>query len=245
MSDEPPVSIAVVCEAPADLRTAAGITDRVTCDEIDWITPDVVDSYRRYRGIEMSEPFAKWSRMRAEASKRNVRAHGHFRGEPGDHDAQAARKVLMMMKGASCPPRAVLLIRDTDNDERRITGMNQARNDGSWGFAVIIGIAHPKRECWVLAGFEPKSPAETKRLRVLREELGFDPRTGAAGLTSKSRGTRLDAKRVLDVLLSGDVDREEDCWTQPELELLEARGKFTGLSGFLCELRERLSPLLR
>ena len=109
----------------------------------------------------------------------------------------------------------------------------------------MIGVAHAKRECWALGGFEPKTDAEAALLTALRRALGFDPITDAAQLDAKEEGAKRNAKRVLAKLTGGDRDRELDCWTLTSLPNLESRGVATGLKDYIAELRRFMIPLYR
>jgi hypothetical protein len=232
--------LAVVCEADADRRISTALADRILCEEVEWIEPESIDLHRRWQGLE-GRSFLRWTE--AVRLAKAIHAHGHFKGLPGDPDAFAARKALLLLMAERCPPDAVLLIRDSDGDFQRRSGLEQAREENPWPFAIILGLAHPKRECWVLAGFEPVDVEEKGILDSLRRELGFDPRTQAHDLTAKEAGARRDAKRVLATLTQGRSDREEACWTEGHLESLKARGAETGLADYLEEIRERLVPI--
>jgi hypothetical protein len=116
-------------------------------------------------------------------------------------------------------PDAVVLVRDADRQLERRTGLEQAREDRAWPFPVIIGLAVPNRENWVLTGFEPQ-----EALAQARRETG-------------------DLKRVLQLLVGDDYDREEACWTECPLEILTERGQSNGLAEYLEEVRTRLVPL--
>ncbi len=107
---------------------------------------------------------------------------------------------------------------------------------------MVIGAANTKRECWILAGFDPTDDAEGASLTDVRQELGFDPRSRAEELTAKADSARRSAKRVLAILTRGDADRELRC-TEADLELLRSRGDATGLREFLEEVATRLPPL--
>lgn len=109
---------------------------------------------------------------------------------------------------------------------------------------IVVGLADPKRECWVLAGFEPGPRSETRRLAGERKNLGFDPRERADRLTAAKPGAKRNAKRVLDVLTAGDLDRQAQCLEDVTLDLLAKRGASTGLADYLEELRLRLLPIL-
>jgi hypothetical protein len=154
-----------------------------------------------------------------------------------------ARKALLLLARSQPPPEAVVLVRDSDGLKERRQGLEQARSDAAWPFEVALAVAHTKRECWVLAGFDPRSESEEKALVETREKLGFDPRFQAENLTASGPHAPKNAKRVLDRLLAGNQDREEDCWTASDLETLKERGRRSGLADYLEEVRERLVPL--
>lgn len=234
--------LAVVCEAPADQRTACALADRVFCAEADWITEEVLDDYRRWRGHTEAHTHLTWREVAHLARAANIRVHGHFEGEPGAPDAQAARRALLLLKQCPGNLHGILLIRDDDRQTERRRGLEQARGAVHLEVPVVIGLAHPKRECWVLAGFLPCNEEEEARLRQLRQELGSHPCERAEELTAKEEQAKRSAKRVLTLLSNGTEERELDC-LRVELRLLEQRGQNTGLAEFLAEIRSRLVPL--
>ena len=155
-----------------------------------------------------------------------------------------AERALRLLATVESPPSAVILTRDMDRESQRREGFEQARSaEGGWPFEVVIGVADTKRECWILAGYEPRDDAEQKLLARECQELGFDPRSGAEQLTASEKGARRDAKRVLDALTRGDQAREEACIEDTPLTVLEQRGAMTGLAAYLLEIGERLVPI--
>jgi hypothetical protein len=237
-------SIVVICEADADQRTACGIVDRVLSQSVDWMQPELLDALREWRGLTKNEPFLAWKNLHARADAANIRINGLFGGEPGAPDAFIARRALALLTTqGERNIDAVLLLRDSDMDTRRHKGLEQARAQTSGLGPIIIGVAHPKREAWVLAGFDTATEDERSRLEALRRELGFDPRLHAEELTATKHGAKRDAKRVLSELSQDDHQREVVCWTEAPLEQLEARGEATGLADFIQEVREQLVPL--
>jgi hypothetical protein len=129
--------------------------------------------------------------------------------------------------------------------ERR-TGLEQARTEArSWAtFRVILGCANPKREAWVLCGFDPVGDDEERRIQELRRELGFAPHLEAHQLTATNEQARRSAKRVLRMLSGGDETREEVCWKETSLDTLYQRGEGTGLRAYLQDVTDHLVPLL-
>lgn len=233
--------IAVVCEGPADLRMATELADRLLVHEVDWIEPEVLAQVRRWRGFEDGEPFLAWRRAPVLAREHGLRVHGRFSGHP---DSRAARCALLLL--ALKRFHAVLLIRDTDGEVVRKESLERARDEFEPGLRIpiLLGVAHTKRECWVLAGFEPQNDEERKALARLARELGSDPRLNAESLSAAEPGALRNAKRVLDVLLAGRRDREAACWLECNLQILRERGRTTGLADYLEEIRTRLVPLL-
>jgi hypothetical protein len=238
-----PFVFAVVCEARADQETACALADRVFCAEVDWLGEEILDECRRWRGAIENSYFLTWSEVGELARQAGIRAHGHFGCEPAHHDARIARRALRLLMALELTLDGVLLIRDDDRDADRRAGLEQARRESEINVPVVISLAHTKRECWVLAGFDPCSDAETRELDGLRRELNFDPRLAADRLTAKHDHETRSAKRVLAALTKGDREREAECWLRCELRLLETRGASTGLADYLRELRERLVPL--
>jgi hypothetical protein len=236
-------TFAVVCEASADLRIAAELADRVLCQEIDWIDSESLEFYRLWRGLEDGHSHIEWHWIDPLAKRYNIKVHGHFEDRPGALDASMTRKALLLLTRAQRTPDAVVLVRDTDGREERRRGLEQARSSSQWPFAIILAVAHTKRECWVLAGFDPCSESEEHILAELNRELGFDPRVRAEELTAAAPNAPRNAKRVLERLVAGNQDREEECWVACDLETLAERGRLTGLADYLREVRERLVPL--
>jgi hypothetical protein len=232
----------VVCEARADRDIACGLADRVLLEEVDWLAPETLDSCRQWTGLR-SEPFLEWKRTRGEARQVGLKVFGSFKGESGAPDALAARRALLLFAETERRPDAVLLIRDGDAQRDR-HGLDQARDEKPWPFKIIIGLAEPERECWVLVGFEPRDEAEAKRVDDARKRLSFHPVRDAHKLTAREHGAKTDAKVALDELTEGRRERELACWEETPLTVLEERGLHTGLTAYLKEVRERLVPVV-
>jgi hypothetical protein len=237
-------SIIVVCEAASDQRIACELAERVLLREVEWLEPYLKDLVR-WRGLAEGGglKFLTWTAAKSEADAKGVRALGRFEGEPGALEAYAVRRTLnLLLQHADGPVDAILLIRDSDARMERRTGFEQARTTWKSTWPVIIGIPHTKRECWVLAGFEPQTPAEQTRLKELAQELGFDPRLRSEELSAAEKGAKKNAKRVLKEL-APDYDRESACWQKADLSVLRARGANNGLADFLKEIDKQLVPL--
>ncbi|WP_309888392.1 hypothetical protein [Archangium sp.] len=244
MSGEASYELGVVCEARADRDTACVLADRVLLEEVSWLDAETLDSCRRWRGVRPEADFLKWASVRDECQRVGLKGiFGKFGGQPGQPDAYMARLALLLLASSEHPPEAVLLVRDSDGDERRRAGLEQARQDRRWPFPVVIGLAEPKRECWVLAGFDPKGPEETERLEKSERRLSFHPVREAHRLDAREHGAKNDAKRALEELSQGNLERERAGLEKTSLEVLAERGARTGLTTYLKEVRERLVPV--
>jgi hypothetical protein len=107
----------------------------------------------------------------------------------------------------------------------------------------VLAVAHPKRESWVLAGFDPQNDAEGERLQSVSQDLGFDPRMRTGSLAATGANHPRNPKRILAFLLGESEGREAVCWKEPSLDLLAKRGKSTGLADYLTEVRQKLAVL--
>ena len=243
-----PLAFAVVCEAAADFRTATGLVERIICDQVEWVEDHLLAACPLWCGPDQTRPYLLWtevSRLANEAKIPPIR--GHFDGRPGEPDARTALRVLRLLKklrNSGRPLDGVLLLRDDDRDTRRRAGLEQGRDaEHELRDRVVIGLAHCKRECWVLAGFDPTNPGENERHAAVQAELGFDPRTSAHQLTAKHDTDKRSAKRVLGTLTQDDADREATCWGKAPLTTLRERGQETGLAEFMDEIVSRFIPL--
>ncbi len=245
MPDRDSTLIVVVCEAAADQRTARTLADRILCSRLSWVEPTMLAAVRQWTGVRADSDFMSWSSVPREAKERGIRAHGHFEGIPGALDAQAGRRALLVVRTLKPCPQAVLLIRDSDGKPERRIGLEQARDSGQWSFAVVIGVAHVKLECWLLAACDVSSQGTGGCLRELSRELGFDPCEASHRLTAQEASAKRSAKRVLGVLCGGDLPSAESWIETADLELLKRRGAKNGLQAYLGEVADRLVPVFK
>lgn len=132
---------------------------------------------------------------------------------------------------------------DAQSDQRK-KGLEQARQHSPLGVVpVVIGLPVTKRECWILAAFEPADDREQGLIEDVRKELGYDPRRSPERLTAAKAGATHNAKGILKAL-GIDPDREADCLRNVTLSWLLERGEGTGLTAFLGEVRSRFVPVI-
>jgi len=236
---------AVVHEAEADFHTATELAARVLIEAIDWLDEHLIADQREWVGTVAVDRRLTWKTIKDLAREAGIRAHGHFDGKPGVADTAAARRAILYLLATIPDLKAILLIRDQDDQPERRDGLNQARNQNHSATVVVIGFAVVEREAWVIGGFDPRDAEETARLDIERQTLGFDPQHRSHELTAcKNDQAVRSPKRVLRKLSGGDLARERHCWTNTPLERLRERGGENGLADYLHEVRDRLARLL-
>ncbi len=237
-------AFAVVAEGKADQQIANGLAARVVARDVDWIDEGNVGDFCRWQGLDPSGGYLAWKSVTHVARDRGIATHGRFRDSPGVFDERRARTALRLFKSLEDRPAAILLVRDTDGEPGRVSSLERVRESGDWEFQVLLATPDPKRECWVLAGFDPTSANEEAALEEVRSDLGFDPRLHADRLTARGAKGKRNAKKVLERLLSPGTEREESCWRDGDLDVLGGRGERSRLRAFLEEVSDRLVPLL-
>lgn len=247
---EATVQVAVAAEDWGHYRAATRLADRVIAGKIEWIRDHLADettreSVRRWGIAERERPWTRLKDAYRAAKDRGLPCFGHFDGRPGEPDAAMFRAQLLLFqdeqnKGARID--AVLLVRDVDDDTRRVGGARQALAL-RWPFPVIIALARPEIEAWLVAGFVRRTEECGRRLDEDRRRLGFSAPEQPHRLTSKRQGVSdLDAKDTIARLCDGDRNRESLC-LEESLDLLRRRGAECGLADYLADVEAHLVPL--
>jgi hypothetical protein len=251
----------VLVEAEADYVTATGIAEKVIRENApEWLR-EILElspsSLFSWAGLISGTSFSCWANYRNIASQfeqsgfRSPRFLGHDTALKFDY--AIGWKVLQLIDFIKHNDQrnipAVLFIRDADHQAReRLNSLNALRDGFSVnGPQVIIGLAIPKREAWVLNGFDPQTEDEIKLFKKVRGELDLDPCTEAHRLRGKINQPGIesrDIKRVLMELVDNNPSREEQCWQTTSLAVLIARGRETGLTDYIENVRAFLIPLL-
>lgn len=235
-----PISICLIVEARADAEAARCLVDRSIAEAVDWIDEALLGSYRAWTGIEPGTDFSAWTTVSNLAREHRIQVLGHFDGKPGHPDSRSAAKALKLLAKFGFPD-AVVFVRDADDQPERRAGLNQARSQTP-DLPVVVGVAIPEREAWLLAGFIPTNDDERARLTQSRKRLGFDPTQRPQELRGEGKRS---AKRALQELSLGDRTREADCLQTTALDALRHSGSKCGLADFLDEIDVRLLPLFR
>ena len=242
--------LVLIVEAQADADAASILADRVFIEgDADWIDAETLPDLRQWTGIEPQTPYTRWMGLGSLATQHRIRAHGRGLGP----DGAAARKALLLVIQAHTQDddiEAAVVVRDMDNQPERRVSMDAARAElaDRLPFQVAIAAPDPKREAWILLGYEPQNDQEKTLLVNECKRLGFDPVTGPERLRGDRRRSAnqkdRDMKLVIERLTQGEYDRERQCLATTRLSILRARGQLTGLTDYLNEIEARLLPLL-
>lgn len=236
---------AVVYEAEADFKTATDLADRVLVESVDWLDAEHLPYVREWVAVSADGHRLTWASVRELAKKAEIKAHGRFTGQPGHPDARAARRAILYLLATVPELAGIMLIRDQDNQPTRRDGLEQARRSANGRVPVVVGLAVPEREAWVICGFDPADESEQSRLEAIRHELGFDPRWHGHQLTAGRDDSALRSpKRVVRILCDSSAERVCRCWCEPALSLLRERGGSNGLAEYLDDVRDRLAGLI-
>ncbi len=208
-----------------------------------WEPPETRVTQRAWTGIDGVEPWTTWESAKNLAHTHRVVTHGH----PGlkGYGLEALRAARIAAR-FDPPPDLVVLCRDTDGSaslrRNALDGLALARVE----LPVILAVAHPESEAWVVAGFFAANRAEEEIVRKLRSEHGFNPTAEPHRLTAGKRTDPHDAKRACEALFPDGTssERAQRCWREAPLEDLERRGAETGLPEYLDDVTQAVMKLL-
>jgi hypothetical protein len=238
---EIPQGIILVVEGNSDVRVLRGFAERALGEQSADFSPDLLT----WRGLDEQSSSLYWDDTDKEAKARRIAPIlGYFNGLPAKTYATRARIALTLCHRAN--PLAVVLVCDADHQPERLAGLQQARESHfSKKYPIAVAVANPCREAWVLAGFEPQNQQEQQALAALHKELDFNPAQMPERLREKKQsGDARNAKRVLEALGLGELERERLCWLVTAYDQLQKNGNKCGLTGYLNEVRQYIPPLL-
>lgn len=254
------IEFIVIVESGADSRTATKLAERVLKEKFDWLDDNILQHCFQWTGLEEGTEFSCWSDIikiiedaREKLKYKPVRYFGHdSSGIPLKADGARAIKILNLVRflQKTRQIKAVIFIRDLDNQPERKEGIEQARLEHinkTPKLEIIIGAADPKREAWVLNGFIPFNQQEEQILEEIKNKLSFDPCIESHRLraTSEKEPERIrNVKVVVEQLTENDMEREKLCWEETSLKHLRERGVNTGLTDYIQEVEERLAAII-
>jgi hypothetical protein len=228
--------IVVVIEGSSDLLVVRGFAETALREVI----PEFAPEWFSWRGLEEHNLYLRWQDVELELERRKVpKVYGKFPGAVVNKYAYRARSALQLCHLAN--PLAVILVCDADTQPERLDALKQARdNHFSQKYPVVVGVANPCREAWLVCSYTPQTELDRKRLEALTQSLSFHPCRQPERLNTAD-GTR-NAKKVLEQLL-GETEETELFAAMKYPHLLEC-GTECGLAACLSEIQTKLSPLL-
>jgi len=242
-----PVRIALAAEDRAGVELVCAWTDRLLREHAPpWggemldADANALDHQRTFVAPPSAEGrYYKLGNHR-DAPSRGHRGHGHFGKNPGGPDAVLVRFVLLDCVRAEPAPDVVVIARDLDGQLARREGAQQAIDEKSWPFTVVLAWAQPEAEAWALSVYRPSDAAAQARLDALTRELGFVPTVYTNRLSSSAKSPK-DAKRVFRELTARErVDVDLDVYAVASLDGLWP--ETSGLHEFLSAVREHIVP---
>ena len=255
------IEFIVIGESRADAEIATKLAERILLEKIDWLEPEYLQYSFSWSGLQENTDYSCWRDI--EKIIDNFQQSSPFRipkykrsretqeKKPLKPDAARAIKVLNLVRFLQRKReiKAVVFIRDLDNQPERREGLEQARMqhlNQSNKLEIIIGTANGKREAWVLNGFVALNQDEQRILDEIKTELDFDPCLKSHRLRSPSNQEpeRIRNPKFVVARLTGeDWERERQCWAETDLQILRERGVETKLTDYLNQIEERLVPI--
>jgi hypothetical protein len=249
------IEFVVIVESSADARTATKLADRVLVENIDWLEPEMLQHLFQWSGLEENTEHSCWKNIShiIEREKESGFQPPRFlrRANPrqktlqpdGANTIKILNLVSYLQKKRNI--KALLLIRDLDNQRERREGIEQARSEHinrQPKLEIIIGTADRMREAWVLNGFFRSIQEVERILQEITTQLTFNPCQESHRLRSTDR--LRNPKVVVEKLTGGRMQREQQCWEETSLEHLRKNGVHTGLTAYIDEIEERLIPII-
>jgi len=252
------IEFVVIVESSADARTATKLANRVLVEKIDWLEDEQLQYIFGWSGLEAGTEHSCWKDIKQIIfNSKDLGFHpprflGHGKDGALKSDGAAAIKILNLVRFLQKTRniKAVIFIRDLDNQPERREGIEQARSeqiDRQPKLEIVIGTADRMREAWVLNGFIPLNQEEKRILEEIKTKLNFDPCEESHRLRSNSfeEPDRIrNPKIIVEQLTGGKMEREQQCWEETSLEHLRKRGIHTGLTDYIHEIEQRLTPII-
>jgi hypothetical protein len=254
------IEFIVIVESGADARTATKLAERVLQEKFDWLDDDSLQYHFQWTGLEEGTEFSCWRDIRKiiDDTKKQLKYNeprylGHDSNNvPLKADGAVSIKILNLVRflQKTRQIKSVIFIRDLDNQSERKEGLKQARSEHinkTPKLEIIIGAADPKREAWVLNGFIPSNQQEKQILEEIKNKLSFDPCIESHRLRaiSEKEPERIRNVKVVVEQLTGNMEREKQCWEETNLKHLRERGVDTGLTDYIQEVEERLVEIIK
>lgn len=195
-------TVVLVGEGPTERRNIQAILANLA---------DRVGTSLRYETFG-AEPYLKNTAIDKVARKMGLSGTVSGHGGRGSGDRRNLRLLFQILVGRKLRKEGVLVVwaRDTDGDCDRSKAFEDIRNVEGRSFPrVVAALAHECGEAWMIAGWQVEAAHDSKKLRTLRQELGFDPVKHPERLSHKENVPK-SAKMVLSALGLDDEGRQQE-----------------------------------
>lgn len=203
MSAEGARTVILVLEGPSDFERIPVIVDHLLEKHGDGTA---LGDVRRFVGVG-GLPYLDLHKIPELARERGLPRY-YSPGGKNHGDAGTLRKLHFVLQKEKLlvPGSVILWARDDDGDSAR--GDREALR-AAWtpSSPLLLAIASECGEAWVIAGFRVEGPADAAKIKVWRQELGFEPHVQPHRLSHK-RNVPKSAKKVAEDLFDGDRERE-------------------------------------
>jgi len=207
------------------------------------------------RGHDPGLEYTRTASLADLGKQRKLRPHGKF-DEIGPHLGIAIEVIvaLRLRKVTRHADKPMVYFRDTDGSDfdagalsaavREILSANplQGLHD-PFEDPVVIGVAHPKREAWILLGFEAETEDERAAHAKARRKLGHCPVAQPERIDATSKGSKRDIKEVLgSLIIAGERhEREARCLDSDRVHCIsDSSPDPTGVGRFLSDVRQKV-----
>lgn len=230
-------TVVLVLEGPSDCRRIPLLLDHWCQKQVDWVTKETIESFRRYQGLDPGSPYLKVKDIPNQVRELNLPA---LRGSFDGGDGPLLKKLVQVLQARGLRRADVVVVwgRDCDEQPERKEQAKNARQEaisspGSRPRLVLLrAVADPCGEAWVIGGFVPNS-REQELLDQERQRLGFDPTQAPHKLSHKEEPkTTVSAKAILERLLSWRGGEEAECLAIAAQRPDSSQAQTTGLSVF-------------
>ncbi|WRH67249.1 MAG: hypothetical protein RSE13_02015 [Planktothrix sp. GU0601_MAG3] len=137
----------VIVESSADARTATKLAERILVEKIKWLEDEQLQYLFRWSGLEAGTENSCWTdivditqRLSDQFKLPKIRSNGKLKT-----DGQSASKVMQLINFLQYKQnrdiKAVIFIRDLDNQPQRKEHIKQARSEHKDQLEIVIGTA--------------------------------------------------------------------------------------------------------
>lgn len=242
----------VVAEDRLGAKVVHTLVDRILIEKIEWAYQGLLKDLRQWQTFPNERRY--YDRKHAVLDQKEhfprVKFHGQFKGHSWASEA-LHYKSLFLLYEKHWGTQFLFVARDGDkpaadrHEAFKAVYQEYQSKRPEITKRIILAFAIPEVEAWLIAGFEEQNDKERQTLKLVKQELGFNPVEHPERLTSNNREDKKDAKRRFGELCCGqDQSVIEDRCLKTSLETLKQNGQKCGLANFINQIQSKVLPLL-